>query len=194
MNWIKQNASFFELKNVQRVRFWIKIFPTCQISKKNCFRKIMLWLILLCENDKIRFFCSFLKSMILKWRKSNASDFELKKKHRASDFELKKKHRASDFELKKKLNNALHFELRNFWYVSFWNKTAFEKSRLACFTPWKQHFLFLWIFFKQQQFELRENNASDFELHKNTTLKIFNWKKQRVRIWNEIFPTGQVLS
>ena len=39
LNWNFYNASDFELKFLQRVRFWIKIFTTRQILNQNNFLK-----------------------------------------------------------------------------------------------------------------------------------------------------------
>ena len=80
LEWNFYNASDFELKILQRVRFWIKFFTTRQFLKKNNFLKSMFL------KKKL-----FLKSTILKkkllffWKKF--SNFFLKKiAHKKSRF------------------------------------------------------------------------------------------------------------
>ena len=79
------NASDFGLKKIQCVRFWNKIFSTCQILKNCLHSEITYWFILLLENEIFYIFCAFLKAwfwiwnfimcQILIWQKYNASDF-----------------------------------------------------------------------------------------------------------------------
>ena len=89
--------SSFELKNLQRVRFWIKYLSPCQILKKNAFKisrfgsfysvKMTFSAIFVFLNEEfwIKFLtmCQILKwkkittRQIFNWIKSNSSDFDI---------------------------------------------------------------------------------------------------------------------
>ena len=62
----KGDASDFKLKTIQRVRFGIENFSTCQtLKKKVCIQKFTFWFFLLRKNDIYGIFCAFLKSISL---------------------------------------------------------------------------------------------------------------------------------
>ena len=94
MNQSFHNASDFDLKFLQRVRFWvkkiqgvrfwIKHFSTCQILKSVCIQKKSRFGFLLRENDIFCIFRAFLKSMILNWTFLYVTVFEFKKKQRVT--------------------------------------------------------------------------------------------------------------
>ena len=91
--------------------------------------------------------------------------------------------------------NALDFELKLFPHVRFWKFVCIQKITFwfillrendifRIFRAFLKSMILHWKFHYVLDFDLKKNNASDFDFKKT----------QRVRLWNEIFSSSQILN
>ena len=157
--------SDFALKN-KHIRFWVKDFSACQISKEIAYQKSR-FVLLLRENDIKCKYGAFPKIMVLKVN-FTARHISNSKEYKASRFELKE-------------NNATDFDLNILQRVRFLNKNI---TTCQILNWWKIQCVTV-------TFWIRRNNASNFAL-KKTTRQILKIKNTTRQILNKKFPTCQI--
>ena len=107
-----QKASDFGLKNIQRIRFWIEKFWTCQVfEKKFASKKSRFGSFYSVKTTYFAFLVLFLKSIFLNWKFQHASDFDLRDLQRVR-FENKKK-------ILKVVLNLSFFHVKKIQHVRF---------------------------------------------------------------------------
>ena len=131
--------SDFEIKILQRVRFWkktylskseLKKFQRLRFWRKICIQKITFWLTLLRINDNSCNFCAFLECIILNSKCYNVSAFQLKTFQRV--------------RLWIKYFTTCHFKLKIFnpsdFESTFWTRVDFELNILQRVPFWVYFF------------------------------------------------------
>ena len=150
---------------IQRVRFWVKNFSTCQVLK-NCFHP---------RNHVMVQFTPRKPLTLYFWCFSKEHDFEVKISKRVR-FWFKKFYEASDCGLKE--IQRVWFWIKNFWTCQFLKKCFHPKNHvLVQFTPWKRDISHFWCCFKSMILKWNFSKRVTFQFKGSTARQIWDWKK-----------------
>ena len=157
LNWKKYNASDFDLKELERVRFWKKFFFVLSDFQWKFLQRVRFWN----KNNTTR--------QILTWKFYNASDFGYKKLQHVGLW-IKN---FSTCHISKSFPHSKNHVLIHF--------TPWKRHILHLSWFFKKHDFVLKISLRVRFWIEKKIQRLRFWIEKNTTRQILNWKKNTTR-------------